>query len=342
MKYFIFPFFLLGLFVFLLPQLALANSENVSINAIVLGCGDSIIQSGEECDTLNFNGSTCITSGFASGSISCDANCTLNTSSCANVIFNTNTRGASGGAFASVAGNQTQPQIQLQSPSISGGLVSSQIYFKILEISQAILDYFSINFAQDNTSSIKDATQLGQPLSNFNDASNNIITPEDIINKFIDVARASLTPPNINHFPKKARGGEEITIAGQTYPYGKVAVFVLSQDVESFSIHETSADKNGNFSFTYKVPEVTSSNKTAAIFDIFGQSYKLNVWTLVVDSKGAHSLMSKKITIDVSKHLFSLDLDIASVSLIIFSIMFLVIMLLIYFLLKKPKIGGAF
>ncbi|MFA5945925.1 MAG: hypothetical protein WC802_03390 [Patescibacteria group bacterium] len=57
-------------------------SNTVTITATVLGCGDGIIQPGEACDGANMNSRTCITEGFTGGTISCQANCTLQTSAC--------------------------------------------------------------------------------------------------------------------------------------------------------------------------------------------------------------------------------------------------------------------
>ena len=45
-------------------------------------CGNSIKGSAEECDGTDFNEETCTTKGFDRGSLSCDASCNIDTSSC--------------------------------------------------------------------------------------------------------------------------------------------------------------------------------------------------------------------------------------------------------------------
>jgi hypothetical protein len=46
-------------------------------------CGDGIINvSGEQCDGSNLNNKTCVTQGFASGTLTCNSSCLLNTSGC--------------------------------------------------------------------------------------------------------------------------------------------------------------------------------------------------------------------------------------------------------------------
>lgn len=45
-------------------------------------CGDGIINDQEQCDGAVFGNKTCATQGFAGGELTCNANCTLNTSAC--------------------------------------------------------------------------------------------------------------------------------------------------------------------------------------------------------------------------------------------------------------------
>src|SRR3989344_3049007 len=45
-------------------------------------CGDGIIGTGEECDGSALGGATCVSRGYASGSLSCAASCEFNTSAC--------------------------------------------------------------------------------------------------------------------------------------------------------------------------------------------------------------------------------------------------------------------
>lgn len=61
--------------------------SHISLNAAGGGgggavCGNSLIEGSEQCDGANLSGETCVTQGFASGTLSCAANCTFNTTSC--------------------------------------------------------------------------------------------------------------------------------------------------------------------------------------------------------------------------------------------------------------------
>lgn len=67
-----------------LPQtvFAIPGFGQVSISAIVPGCGDGVIQTGEQCDGFNFNNQTCFTQGFFGGNLICNPDCTFNTAQC--------------------------------------------------------------------------------------------------------------------------------------------------------------------------------------------------------------------------------------------------------------------
>ena len=55
-----------------------------------VGCGNGFINAGEECDANNLNGASCITLGYAFGTLQCSASCTFDTSGCTPVRFTDN------------------------------------------------------------------------------------------------------------------------------------------------------------------------------------------------------------------------------------------------------------
>ena len=74
---------LLSIIVFLLVVQPLASfAEDVSITARVAGCGDGIVIDPEQCDGLDLNNSTCVSRGFASGSLYCSSECLIVTVNC--------------------------------------------------------------------------------------------------------------------------------------------------------------------------------------------------------------------------------------------------------------------
>ena len=50
--------------------------------AVISGCGDSIIDSGEKCETNDLAGATCQSLGFLKGTLACNSNCQYDTSNC--------------------------------------------------------------------------------------------------------------------------------------------------------------------------------------------------------------------------------------------------------------------
>ena len=59
------------------------KSASVTVTAIVPGvCGNGIKEVGEQCDGSDFGGQTCFNFGYSGGSLSCNADCTLNFSGC--------------------------------------------------------------------------------------------------------------------------------------------------------------------------------------------------------------------------------------------------------------------
>ncbi len=76
-------FLLLLIFVLLLVVQPLGSfAEDVNITARVAGCGDEIVTDPEQCDGLNLNNSTCVSRGFASGSLYCSSECLIVTVNC--------------------------------------------------------------------------------------------------------------------------------------------------------------------------------------------------------------------------------------------------------------------
>lgn len=54
----------------------------ITITGTVPGCGDGVIQPGEECDGASLNNHTCVSRGFFGGTLSCNPDCTFNLSQC--------------------------------------------------------------------------------------------------------------------------------------------------------------------------------------------------------------------------------------------------------------------
>lgn len=63
-------------------QTTLKRCKRQGLPACGTFCGDDKVVSGEACDGMNLNGKMCQSLGFASGTLTCSAACTFNTSGC--------------------------------------------------------------------------------------------------------------------------------------------------------------------------------------------------------------------------------------------------------------------
>ena len=73
---------LIALWTLCASSMAFAQSYSVDIVARVPGCGDGVLEVGEECDDMDFGGASCVTKGFDTGPLTCTASCLLNTTAC--------------------------------------------------------------------------------------------------------------------------------------------------------------------------------------------------------------------------------------------------------------------
>jgi hypothetical protein len=58
-----------------------------------LGCGNGLIDAGEQCDQSNLNGDTCASVGYTAGTLTCGADCILYKTGCYAVRFTDNGNG---------------------------------------------------------------------------------------------------------------------------------------------------------------------------------------------------------------------------------------------------------
>lgn len=85
------PFFILVCFLFVYPFAT--NAITVEISATVPGCGDGIINFGEQCDGNNLGGASCASLNYSEGVLSCTNACVFKTSSCT-ISQNNNGKGS--------------------------------------------------------------------------------------------------------------------------------------------------------------------------------------------------------------------------------------------------------
>lgn len=120
------------------PTSASVSSTNYSLesgDAYRYYCGDGFIDPGESCEGSNLNGATCVTQGFASGTLSCSSSCAYVTTSCT-----AGGGGGGGGGGGIVSGIPSAPTVNSDIPSdfvysssllLSGAKVSDATSIKV-------------------------------------------------------------------------------------------------------------------------------------------------------------------------------------------------------------------
>jgi len=112
----------------------------------------------------------------------------------------------------------------------------------------------------------------------YDKAGNYTVATEEFVIKPVET-------PTITEYPKELASGEPLIVRGSTYPNSKVTIWLQREkdDPKSFIVE---SDQDGKFTFT-------------ADEKLNDGIYKL--WAEVVDSRGARSLPTEKITIAVAK-----------------------------------------
>jgi hypothetical protein len=220
-------------------QLSRADiTETVTVSATVVGCGDGVIQLGEDCDGSNMNGHTCVTEGYVSGSISCQPNCTLNTSSCSN-----NAPSNGGGSNPPVSVSSTNeifngyaypgsPVTMLKDGQPAGGTTADSIgefQFRVNNLSNGT--YSFAFFATDEDGNQSALTTVPITATGGTVTTNNIF-----LSPTIQPVTVALVP------------GDTLTLAGESAPGADVALTVFWPSGAPQDTYHAVADANGMYS----------------------------------------------------------------------------------------------
>lgn len=230
-RYFlIFLFFpiLLSTFYFLLSSSVLADGGGVTLTVTVsASCGNGVVGTGEQCDGSNLAGATCVSQGFASGTLSCNANCTFNTSSCVSALVSAPSGGGGGG----------------------GSIITSSIGNSIVVFSGRAYPKSTVTLLKDAQVA---ASTIAGPDSNFTITLTNLSAGNFIFSvygedkdgqrssafSFTVSVTANVTTnvggifiaPTIGVDKSEVKKGENVAFFGQTLPNAKVLITINSDE----------------------------------------------------------------------------------------------------------------
>lgn len=211
--------------------------QAVSITATIQikGCGNEIMETGEQCDGSDLNGETCQSKGYDGGTLSCNADCTFNTSSC--------TTDTNGGNGVSGGGGYVAPTISTKVILSGRAYPGSDVH--ILSDGKLAKTVKADSKASFKTE-IKDITPGIWSFSVWAIDKNNIKSITYTLT--FRVAADTITtvsgiflPPTINIDKNSLNRGEILNIFGQTVPNVQVDVHILSEE----TIEKVESDEIG-------------------------------------------------------------------------------------------------
>jgi len=218
-----------------------SNAGNVNVSATRIGCGDGIIQSGEECDTSNLNGQTCTGLGFYGGTLLCYSNCTFNTSSCLTTPPPPPPPSGGGGVpyfapttviFLGKAYPKSVVTLLKDAQVVAQTVAGPDANFSITLTGLTGGNYIFAIYAED-----KDGIRsslLTFPVSVTYGATTNV--------------SGIFIAPTIAVDKSEVKKGENIAIFGQSHPESEITIQVSSD--EEFFV-KTNSDKNGFYLYNF-------------------------------------------------------------------------------------------
>jgi len=201
------------------------QSGVVEIIGAVPGCGDNIIQSGEQCDGTNLGGQTCVSQGFLSGVLLCSPSCTFNVFACLTTPPPPPPGGGGGGGafipppvtqaiFSGRASPQSEITLlrdgQVVATTVSDTGANFQISVSGLSAGNYIFSIYS-----------EDSRGVRSSLLTF-PISVTVGTTTRIGNIFI--------APTINLDKSEVRRGDNIAVFGQSAPNSEITIMVQSDE----------------------------------------------------------------------------------------------------------------
>jgi hypothetical protein len=215
------------------------HSSSVQVKLITPGCGNGIIEPGEACDGSNLGGKTCQFLGFSGGTLSCDPDCTLNTSGC----FNIPPGGGGGGApplppmqtkviFIGLAYPKSPVTLLEDGKVAATTLAGPDARFRIELIDIPPGNYVFTLYTED-----KEGRR-----------SNSLTFQISVTAGVTTQVSGIFLPPTIDVDKEKVKRGEPILIFGQTLPQAEVLINISSEK-EYFL--KTTSSPEGFYSYDF-------------------------------------------------------------------------------------------
>ncbi len=284
-----------------------SGTGSVVIDALVPGCGNAVIEGGEECDTGNLTGASCFSKGYNGGVLTCTASCLFNTSAC--VYTPPVVSGGGGGGSGAAQGAQivltgraypkSQITILKDAQVIATTVADEGANFQVLIKGLSAGTYIFSLYSED-TKGIR-SSLFTFPVS----------VTRGILAKIDNIFIA----PTLNSDKIEVKKGDPIILLGQSYPSSDITLEVNSAEPHFV---KTKTDSAGVYlrSFDSSVLEYGlhhAKSRSMVEEQISSQSavYEFAVGTKNVYSSGS-TVCSKKADLNVDCRVNLVDFSIVA------------------------------
>ena len=263
---------------------AYAASTSISATVKITVCGDSIVESPEQCDGSSLNGASCTTQGFSGGSLSCSSACEFNTSQCTSGSSGNSGGGGSGGGGGGGGGGIVSA---LSTNAVFSGKAYPGSTVTLLKDAQIVATTIAGSDAKFfiNLSGLSGGSYIFSVYSEDKKGirSSLLTFPVSVTPGTTANITGIFIAPTIATDKSKVKRGDNIVIFGQSIPFSEVTVNVNSE--EEFFVKRT-ADMSGVYLFNFdtsvlEMGQHLAKSKTALNGEItaFGKTVGFTVGT---------------------------------------------------------------
>ncbi len=243
---------LLLTFYVVVPARTVFAQVNVTAKAsTTVVCGDGTKNGGEQCDGSDLGGATCASRGFYGGALSCNANCSFNTSQCTSAPPPPPSGGGGGGGGG--GGYYVAPQTAV---SFSGRAYpkSSVTILKDAQIVATTIADANANFST-TISGLSGGNYIFAVYSEDSKGvrSSLLTFPVSVTSGATTNIGGIFIAPTIAVDKSEAKRGDNIAIFGQSFPNSEIIISVNS-DKEFFN--KINADINGAYLYNFDTAQL--------------------------------------------------------------------------------------
>jgi len=203
-----------------------ANTQlHIQITPLV-SCANGIREESEQCDGTDLGGQTCVSRGFVGGALSCNADCTFNTSNC--------TGGGGGGGGGGAPALETK--VVIKGKAYPGSKVNILKDGKLDDIVKADTKADFKHESSGITPGIYTFGVWGEDKDNKRSITFTLTF--QVNPNMITTVSGIFLPPTISTDKILVKKGETINILGQTAPKVEVDVHVLSSEIISTTMSD--------------------------------------------------------------------------------------------------------